>query len=153
MTQDNLLLFTQKLENSVTLNLFDHSRLTAGDRWYVELKCIAIVPITETLWHETTNKLGLAEKNIPMMEELTHSMKMTRHFVDEKEKPAVQQEMIDQVHSTITSYLAKPSFPEKLLQLELNNLVKQGLLPSNDQETVDQADDEEPVDFSHCFRD
>ncbi len=154
MTKDIQAVFSKKLANNIIINVFDRSRTIVGDRWLVELECIATVPVLEDLRNKAcrTNSTtsDIIKEEIPT--ELTHCSKMTRHFVDEAEKETVWLEMIHQLESTIFVYLAKPTFPEKLFYRELAKLKKQSLNNAHPPEPPPQQDDEEPADFSHCFK-
>src|SRR5210317_620401 len=108
----------QQLDNGIELFLFDRSRVTAGDRWQVELKCEALVPIDGSYWDmmaQEDPKLLLDIRKI-LGEQLVFVAIKQRNFVDAKERKAVLQEMVQQVYNSMLEYLKKPHFPQEFFK-------------------------------------
>ncbi len=106
------------LENGIELLLYDRSRVTAGDRWLVELKCEAHIPIDESYWDMVTDEEGRLLPDIRKIlgDRLVFVATKQRNFVDANERETVLQEMVQQVHSSMLEYLKKPHFPQEFFK-------------------------------------
>ena len=108
----------QHLGNGIELFMYDQSRLTAGDRWQVELKCEAHIPIDESFWdmvaHEDPELLHEIRKILG--DRMVFVTTRQRNFVDAKEQEPVFQEMMHQVFDAILEYLKKPYFPQEFFK-------------------------------------
>ncbi len=120
----------QQLDNGIELFLYDRSRLTAGDRWQVELKCEAHIPIEKSFW-------GMMEHDAPQLladvrrilgDRLVFVTTKKRNFVDAKERETVLQEMVQQIYSTMLEYLKKPHFPQKFFMKQYRDACQKVLL-------------------------
>ena len=108
----------QHLENGIELLLYDRSRVTAGDRWLVELKCEAHIPIDESYWDmvvEEEPRLLLDIRKV-LGGRLVFVTTKQRHFVDATECEKMLQEMVHQIHSSMLEYLKKPHFPQEFFK-------------------------------------
>ena len=127
----------QQLDNGIELFLFDRSRVTAGDRWQVELKCEALVPIDGSYWdmmaQEDPKLLSVIRKILG--EQLVFVATKQRNFVDAKEREAVLQEMVQQVYNSMLEYLKKPHFPQKFFKQKYRETHQKVLI----QQAMDQA--------------
>ena len=128
----------QQLDNGIELFLFDRSRVTAGDRWQVELKCEALVPIDGSYWdmmaQEDPKLLPVIRKILG--EQLVFVATKQRNFVDAKEREAVLQEMVQQVYNSMLEYLKKPHFPQKFFKKKYRETHQKVLIQqAMDQET------------------
>jgi hypothetical protein len=108
----------QQLDNGIELFLFDRSRVTAGDRWQVVLKCEALVPIDGSYWDMMAQEDPKLLPDIRKIlgEQLVFVATKQRNFVDAKEREAVLQEMVQQVYNTMLEYLKKPHFPQEFFK-------------------------------------
>ena len=108
----------QHLENGIELLLYDRSRVTAGDRWLVELKCEAHIPIDESYWEMVTEEEPRLLSDIRKIlgDRLVFVATKQRNFVDANERETVLQEMVQQVHSSMLEYLKKPHFPQEFFK-------------------------------------
>lgn len=118
----------QKLENGIELLLYDCSRLVAGDRWLVELRCEAHMVIDETYWNLVPND----EPTLPEIREilgdrLSFITTKQRNFVDEGEREPVLREMVQQVYSSMLEYLKRPHFPQEYFKKQYNDVLQQVL--------------------------
>ena len=86
----------QRLENGIELFMYDQSRLMAGDRWQVELKCEAHIPIEKSFWdiveHEDSQLASEISKILG--DRMVFVTTRQRNFVDIKEQEPVFQEMM-----------------------------------------------------------
>ena len=108
----------QHLENGIELLLYDRSRITAGDRWQVELRCEAHIPIDESYWDVATPEEAKLLQDIRRIlgGRLIFITTKQRNFIDATEREAVLQEMVQQVHSSMLEYLKKPHFPKEFFK-------------------------------------
>ena len=103
----------EKLDNGVTLRLFDASRKLAGDRWLVALTIHALVPVGE-------NAAPPVDAGPPVRQLLgdtiTFEQKRERYFIDEQQKPAVLTRMLESFQAMTRDYLAHPGFPSRFIK-------------------------------------
>jgi hypothetical protein len=129
----------QQLENGIELLLFDRSRVTAGDRWQVQLICEAHIPIAESFWEI------VAEEESPLLPDiqkilgnrLVFSTTKQRNFVDAEERETVLQEMVQQVYNSMLEYLKKPHFPQAFFKKQYREALQEVLL----QQAKDRVND------------
>jgi hypothetical protein len=98
--------------------LYDRSRVTAGDRWQVELKCEAHIQIDESYWDMVTEEEDRLLPDIRKIlgDRVVFVATKQRNFVDANERETVLQEMVQQVHSSMLEYLKKPQFPQEFFK-------------------------------------
>jgi hypothetical protein len=119
MTDDTGKIIDQRhLENGIELLLYDRSRVTAGDRWQVELKCEAYIQIDESYWDMVTEEEDRLLPDIRKIlgDRVVFVATKQRNFVDANERETVLQEMVQQVHSSMLEYLKKPHFPQEFFK-------------------------------------
>ena len=106
------------LENGIELLLYDRSRVTAGDRWQVELKCEANIPIDESYWEMVTHEEAhlLSDIRKILGDRLVFVATKQRNFVDANERETVLQEMVQQVYNSMLKYLKKAHFPREFFK-------------------------------------
>ena len=120
----------QQLDNGIELFLFDRSRVTAGDRWQVELKCEALVPIDGSYWNMMAKE---DPKLLPDIRKILGSRLefvtiKQRNFVDAKERETVLQEMVQQVYNSMLEYLKKPHFPQEFFKKKYRETLQKVLI-------------------------
>ncbi len=109
------LLSRHLLANGLTLELWDHSRPTAGDRWYVGLEARVRVPVAaENLPPELSSCAG--EVTAALGPEIIFSQQDERHFIAASEVAGILQEMADRALELAGSYFGRPDFPPRLLR-------------------------------------
>ena len=108
----------QRLDNGIELFLFDRSRVMAGDRWQVELKCKAHIPIDESCWNKIAQESPQLLPDIRKIlgDRLVFVFTKKRNFVDAKEREIVLQEMVQQVYNSMLEYLKRPHFPQEFFK-------------------------------------
>lgn len=105
------------LENGVTLRLYDASRKIAGDRWLVALVASAIVPVKDALASEQAVSPEEAIKiRQALGEEIVFEQKRERYFIDEQQKETVFNQMLENLRSITSDYLAHPLFPSRFVK-------------------------------------
>ncbi|MBW1740015.1 MAG: hypothetical protein JRJ42_02640 [Deltaproteobacteria bacterium] len=105
-----------RLENGLTLELYDLSRPVAGDRWLVSFVAridVAVKP--EYLENQGTEDFSLNEIKSAVGDRATYQYKKERNFIDETEKDEVFKGLKDRFLSISLGYLSNPDFPRKLI--------------------------------------
>jgi hypothetical protein len=120
----------QQLDNGMELILYDCSRMIAGDRWLVDIRCEACIPVNASYWEimaheEPRNHLAIREV---LGEKLVFSSSKKRNFVDAGEKETILQEMVQQVYDSILEYLNRPDFPKRLFKKQFRDARQKVLL-------------------------
>ena len=120
----------QQLENGIELILFDRSRVTAGDRWQVQLICEAYIPIDESFWDMVVKEESQLLPDIRNIlgERLVFVTTKQRNFVDAEELENVLHEMVQQVHNSMLEYLKKPHFPQAYFKKQYRETIQKVLL-------------------------
>lgn len=145
------------LANGLRLSFRDFSRLLAGDRWLVELRCEVLYPLTDELPapqpEEPDSELRAAIL-ARLGDTLRFQIRRTRNFVDQRERDEVLGQLLASVKAHMLAYFAAPAFPARLYQDSWRRLRqeclcelrrRQGTRPETD-------DDEGPADFSALFK-
>lgn len=145
----------KKLANGVIVRVFDKSRRVAGDRWQVRVSFNAVITIPESLWASVSvDDDLLAEIRATLGSSLIFTDLKERNFIAEDEKENLITEIIDSARKNIFTYLASPTFPELYFNKcfketrEKVERKRQAMLADKNAEEI-----EEPVDFSHIFKD
>jgi len=120
----------QILGNGIKLILFDKSKLTAGDRWLVELRCEAHITIDENFWEMVSGEDAEIQAEIRKIlgDHLVFESIKQRNFIDEREREDVLQEMVRQVHSSMLEYLKRAHFPQEFFKKQYRETHKKLLL-------------------------
>jgi len=112
-----------RLSNSLYLELWDGSRILAGDRWLVSVEARIEVPING----KYLSNIQDADKIISVLkrqygDKVTYSYTQEKHFVDEKERDNVFKEFITNIKRNIIHYLSHPNFATKILTARYRDL-------------------------------
>lgn len=103
------------LQNGLTLELWDHSRLVAGDRWYVLLEARIAVPVRiDTLPPELKPKA--AQVLATLGDEIIFSHNDERNFIAGSEAPGLLQEMQERVLALAPGYFGHDDFAARLIR-------------------------------------
>ena len=109
------LITRQTLGNGLTLELWDHSRPVAGDRWYVLLETRIVVPVRpDTLPSEL--KPHAAQVAAALGEEIIFSQKDERNFIAPSEAPELLQEMRARVLALGPAYFGHDDFAARFIR-------------------------------------
>lgn len=114
MNSDRLL-WRQTLSNGLELEILDHSRPMAGDRWLVRLEVRVAIPVGDhTLPPE------LKERRQEVVEalgtEVVFRKEDVRHFIDQREVPELREKMQARLLKGLVSYLGHPDFAGRYLR-------------------------------------
>jgi len=105
----------QALQNGLTLELWDHSRPIAGDRWYVLLEARIAVPVRiDTLPPEL--KPQAAQVMAALGDEIIFSQKDERNFIAASEAPTLLQEMQARVLALAPGYFGHADFAARFIR-------------------------------------
>ena len=106
------------LKNGLTLELWDHSRPVAGDRWFVCLAARITIPVqAETLPPELIahSRRGLVEA---LGEEIIFTHREERNFIAASEAPILLQDMQDRILALAPGYFGRPDFPARFIRIK-----------------------------------
>ncbi len=103
------------LSNGLTLELWDHSRPVAGDRWFVCLAARIAIPVRpETLPPELQAQ---AERVIGALGgELIFSRQEERNFIAASEAPAVLKDMQERLLAQAPGYFGHAEFAARFIR-------------------------------------
>ena len=106
------------LPNGLILELWDNSRLMAGDRWLVSLKAKVEVPILpeyfSTLDHADQAYRDLVDAH---GDPLVFTQEKVRHFVDDSETKGTITGLCQRFKDNLIGYLGNPKFaPQYVLK-------------------------------------
>lgn len=120
----------RQLPNGMELVLYDCSRVLAGDRWLVELRCESYIPIPENWWETVTAEDTIYLPAIRKMlgERLVFTTSRKRNFVPAAEKSAIFGQIVQQLYDAVLAYLNRPHFPLRLFQKEYRDCRQKVLL-------------------------
>ena len=108
------LIKTIVLGNGLILEIYDHSRKVAGDRWLVKMVAKVDIPID----YLTNNACGSSKLNLQSDELkkffdtcIRYEQKRERNFISEKEKDNVFDDLLTSFLKSSQAYLSHPDFP------------------------------------------
>ncbi len=139
------------LPNGLTLTYIDESKKIAEDRWQIKIRCVASLPLNETM-HAALNEFSPEEREFihnELADGLRHEQLWERQFVDHDAKEQVMAEELERSEK-LFPYLGQADFGEKLFKQRLSELrqsFKQRPLPPDPASATP-----EPDDFSACFK-
>ncbi|MDY6822186.1 MAG: hypothetical protein SWH68_00070 [Thermodesulfobacteriota bacterium] len=107
---------SEKLANSLALEIYDQSRQVAGDRWLVALTVRVRVPVEGGFFREggqTSVDIDAIRKALG--DHVVFEQKRERHFVDENDKDTVWNDLYERFTAGTGNYIAHPEFPMKFI--------------------------------------
>jgi hypothetical protein len=120
----------QKLANGIRLKLIDQYRVMIGDRWLVELRCEAHIPVGESFWDLVSDidpQLLVEIKRI-LGDNVVFATIKQRNFIDTHERETVLREMVQQVYASMLDYMQRPDFPQEYFKKQYHETRKKLLL-------------------------
>lgn len=148
----------RRLENNMTLTVYDQSKRMAGDRWQIKIICETEIPVDGGFFSRVPeDDLALqAEVLEAMAGSVTFSVTKERTFVAETERAALVERMVTEIMTNMVTYLNKPEFPAKLFARKYAELRESCATARHYRGLQDEArdgdDDDGPADFSACFK-
>jgi hypothetical protein len=107
---------TIKLENDLDLEIWDLSRVIAGDRWLVSLEARLNVPVEiEHLETLPDKEKILAILKDTLGREISYRYKQEKFFVDKNKKRDVFRENLERLKQSVLKYLSHQDFARKLV--------------------------------------
>jgi hypothetical protein len=106
-----------KLENGLTLELYDRSRQVAGDRWLVSFVVRIEVDVRQEYFEgQHTPDFPFDDIRATLGDKATYRHEKTRNFVAEKDK--VFKGLMERFLAASLTYLSSPDFPRKLILMQ-----------------------------------
>lgn len=103
------------LGNGLVLNLYDTSKVGAGDRCYVALSAVIDIPVASARSGADGAPADLTEI---LGESVRFEQTRERHFIDVRDKTAVLDTMVKDLLDASAGYLGHPDFPRKTVLRE-----------------------------------
>jgi hypothetical protein len=108
------LVHSQVLANGLRLEIWDHSRPVAGDRWYTRLETRIIIPVRQELPRELKSQAD--EIVTALGEEVAFSHQEERNFIAAADLPGVLQDMQDRILQLAPGYYGHKDFAAKFIR-------------------------------------
>ncbi len=117
------------LKNGLTLELWNKSRVMAGDRWKITVIAQVDVPV-EKAFSESNPKTQVTLDEIKTLlgESVRFEKKMERFFIDEKEKDDIIKGLINSLVESLFPYLSHPAFCKQFIIKEFAKAKQNKLL-------------------------
>ena len=123
-----------ELSNGLKLDFYDISRKLAGDRWYVGLIARIDIPLIDSLLtNQHLSHYSAEEIRNTLGESVRFQQKRERHYIDEREKDDLLNDLMDSFIKRTLNYLSHPDFPGKYVLKEFQAYRKQKTWYQNDQ--------------------
>lgn len=110
-----------KLDNGLTLKIFDLSRSIAADTVKVEVSFQTKISLKESYFADTQDYVQV--KNI-MGDELAYEHKLERSFVPKENEDSVRDDLINTFKNNSLDYLASAGFSQKMALSTLRDIKK-----------------------------
>ncbi len=112
--QTEKLLSRTDLDNNLTLELWDHSRPVAGDRWLVKVELRVVIPVTAGCIPK--DLVGReAEIREALGPEVVFSQMQERNFIVDREVTAIRSDMSASLAALGRRYCSHRDFPGKFI--------------------------------------
>ena len=119
------LIKTIELSNGLKLDFYDTSRKLAGDRWYVGLIARIDIPLIDSLLtNQHLSHYSVEEIRNTLGESVRFQQKRERHYIDEREKDDLLNDLMDSFIKRTLNYLSLPDFPGKYILKEFQTYRK-----------------------------
>lgn len=109
------LISRQPLENGLTLELWDCSRLVAGDRWQLVLEARIKIPINAVTLPPDL-KSQAAEIKAALGQEIIYGQREERNFISFEEMTGVLKDMEERLATLASTYLGHPQFASRFIR-------------------------------------
>lgn len=121
-----------ELSNSLKLDFYDISRKLAGDRWYVGVIARIDIPLIDSLLtNQHLSHYSVEEIRNTLGESVCFQQKMERHYIDEREKDDLLNDLMDSFIKRTLNYLSLPDFPGKYVLKEFQTYRKRKIWYQN----------------------
>ena len=124
---------TIELSNGLKLEFYDISRKLAGDRWYVGLIARIDIPLIDSLLtNQHLSQYSVEEIRNTLGGSVRFQQKRERHYIDEREKDDLLNDLMDSFIKRTFNYLSLPDFPSKSVLKEFQAYRKRKTWRQND---------------------
>jgi len=114
-----------ELSNSLKLYFYDISRKLAGDRWYVGVNARIDIPLIDSLiTNQHLSHFNIEEIRNALGESFRFQQKRERHYIDEREKDDLLNDLMESFIKRTLNYLSLPDFPGKYILKEFQAYLK-----------------------------
>jgi hypothetical protein len=121
-----------KLSNGLKLDFYDISRKLAGDRWYVGLIARIDIPLIDSLLtNQHLSQYSVEEIRNMLGKSVRFQQKRERHYIDEREKDDLLNDLMDSFIKRTLNYLSLPDFPGKYILKEFQTYRKRKIWYQN----------------------
>jgi hypothetical protein len=105
-----------KLENGLTLEIYDLSRRVAGDGWLVSFVArIDVAARPEFFEDQGSGHPSFDAVRKAVGERVTYSYEKSRHFIEEREKDKVFNRLKERFLETTLPYFSSANFPRNVI--------------------------------------
>ena len=111
------------LENGLELEIWDLSRIVAGDRWLVSMEIRIYVPLSPEnleLIKEDEKAYSILKKEYGT--KIPYRNNQKRHFIAKNKKEDVFRKFMETVKRDLYNYISHPDFAKKYLALTYKSL-------------------------------
>ncbi len=104
------------MENGLKLEIWNKSKVIAGDRWKIAVVAQVEVPV-EKAFSEGREELpaSLEEAREILGDSVLFEKKVERFFIDEKNKDEFKKAMVESLFESVFPYLSREKFPRSYL--------------------------------------
>jgi len=110
---DTTLLRKIDLENGLKLQIHDVSKGLAGSRWYVGFIARIEIPLAFFAGHADSSGIDIEKMKDVLGDTIRFEQKHERHFIDEKEKDALLNDLMDNFLASTLPYFSGKDFAIK----------------------------------------
>lgn len=148
-----LIISEKSWPNGQTLKVIDHSRPVAADRWHVKV----VGYIGWPMWPEYQAGLISGDEELDGLirqklgGRLEYRLVRERNFIDATVKDELIEQLLEQLLAIVGRYLDDEVFPVRLAAMRCRE-IKELCLVERARGRKEGAGDNEPFDFSHCFK-
>ena len=103
------------LDNGQVLNIYDASKNIAGDRWQVNLVARMLISVYDINSETNAALPPIDEIKQALGDTVEYETNKQRNFIDDKEKQAVFNELLDTFVKYSVPYLSHPDFPKRFI--------------------------------------
>ena len=108
------------LENGLKLELYNHSRKVAGDRWLAFFEARIEVIIKEDYFKDQNPDISVDELKKVLGEKVLFKYEKKRNFIDVREKDNIFENLKKRFLDNSLRYLSTDEFPKKFILSKFN---------------------------------
>ncbi|MGQ9744738.1 MAG: hypothetical protein ACUVQV_01810 [Dissulfurimicrobium sp.] len=113
------------LSNGLVVELYDCSRLVAGDRWFVKLLVQAQVKVSAEAFAHLSDADAIFHEFIETRGDVVlFDKKLERNFIDHREKDQVLSYLVQKFKEDTLPYIGHPNFAQGLIKLHIKDFLE-----------------------------